>query len=302
MATQMEIVRHALTIPAGRTSASTAGNGRSAFRPRGRWHGAGRPHAPRWQEERQRSLLAMLPLVKRVAFEMRAHLPAHIEMDDLIGAGALGLVEAVGKFDPSRQVKLASYARHRIRGSMLDGLRALDPASRDVRKKIRKVERVYEKLEAKLERPVSDEEVCAELDISLEKWQRLIRELEAAGFNGRSRMQSANWESATPTLEDFQIATSQPDPLELCYQREQRDILNRALQVLSGREQRIIALYYCRELTMKQIADRLGVGESRISQLHKAALDRLRTNAPALLRSCHPSFGAGPHMPARMAA
>ena len=228
------------------------------------------------EPEDHNSLLAMVPLVKRVAFEMRQHLPAHVEVDDLVGAGTLGLVDALRKFDPSRKVKIESYARHRIRGGILDSLRTLDPASRDMRRRARKVERTYRELEAVLGRPVEDEEIAQALRISLKVWHRWAREIHALGFDGWQRRETAAMTGKLPVGEECRITAPQQDPFELCYRREQRDLLNGALARLPERERLIVTLYYQQDLTMKQIAARLDVDESRVSQLHAAALQRLK--------------------------
>jgi RNA polymerase sigma factor for flagellar operon FliA len=229
--------------------------------------------------------LAMAPLVKRVAFEMRQHLPAHVEMDDLVAAGTLGLLDALRKFDPSRKVKLESYARHRIRGGILDALRTLDPATRDMRRRARKVERTYHELEARLGRPVRGEEIARALGISLKVWHRWAREVHALGFDASQRC-------ATPAMagklamrdEDrMTVPRTRDDPFDLCYRREQRELVNRALARLPERERLIVTLYYQHDLTMKEIAARLDVDESRVSQLHAEALERLKARVRASL-------------------
>ena len=125
-------------------------------------------------QERQRLLVEMLPLVKRMAFKIREHLPAHVEVDDLLANGVLGLVDAVAKFDTTKRVKLESYARHRVRGGILDGLRSADPASRDLRRKNKKIQKLYRELEVKLGRPVKDEEIAAALGMNLAQWHRTL--------------------------------------------------------------------------------------------------------------------------------
>ena len=208
-------------------------------------------HPPRTQSrggkqepESQNLSLAMAPLVKRVAFEMRQHLPLHVEMDDLVGAGTLGLVDALRKFDPSRKVKLESYARHRIRGGILDALRTLDPASRDMRRRARKVERTYRELEARLSRPVHDEEIAQALGLNLEEWHHWAQEIHALGFDGWPRCETAAMAGKLPMREEGWIAVPQEDPFDLCYHREQRDLVNRALACLPERERLIVTLYY----------------------------------------------------------
>jgi RNA polymerase sigma factor for flagellar operon FliA len=235
-------------------------------------------------EERQRLLLGMLPLVKRVAFTIREHLPAHVEVDDLIGNGVLGLVDAVSKFDATKRVKLESYARHRVRGGILDGLRSVDPASRDLRHKNKKIQKLYRQLEVKLGRPVNDEEIAAALGMSLRQWHSTLNEIRGMGFDFGARVLSAGPTSKRQSAEPALLAGDEADPFDLCYRSEQREILNRALSHLRERERQIIALYYQQELTMKQIAERLNVDESRVSQLHSAALVRLRSSVNALMR------------------
>jgi RNA polymerase sigma factor for flagellar operon FliA len=227
----------------------------------------------------------MAPLVKRVAFEMRQHLPPHVEMDDLVGAGTLGLVDALRKFDPSRKVKLESYARHRIRGGILDALRTLDPATRDMRRRARKVETAYRELEARLGRPVQDEEMARALGISLKVWHRWAREIHALGCDGWQRCETAPRAGKLPMREEGWMTVPQEDPFDLCYRREQRDLVSRALARLPERERLIVTLYYQQGLTMKQIAARLEVDESRVSQLHAEALARLKARVRASLGS-----------------
>ena len=229
-------------------------------------------------------LLAMAPLVKQVAFEMRQHLPAHVEMDDLVSAGILGLVDALRKFDPSRKVKIESYARHRIRGGMLDALRSLDPATRDMRRRTRRVEETYHLLEATLGRPVKDEEIAQALGISLKAWHRWAREIHALPSSGWRRRETAASVRTHPASDESRAAVPQEDPFDLCYRREQRDLLKRELVRLPQRERLILTLYYQQDLTMRQIAARLGIDESRVSQLHAEALRRLKGRVQASLR------------------
>jgi RNA polymerase sigma factor for flagellar operon FliA len=235
------------------------------------------------EPESHNLLLTMAPLVKRVAFQMRQHLPPHVEMDDLVGAGTLGLIDALRKFDSSRKVKVESYARHRIRGGILDALRTLDPATRDMRRRVTKVERTYHELEARLGRPVQDEEIARALGISLKVWHRWSREIHALGFGGWQRCETATSVGKLPMRKEGWMALPQEDPFDLCYRREQRDLVSRALAHLPRRERLIVTLYYQQDLTMKEIAARLDVDESRVSQLHAEALERLKARVRASL-------------------
>src|SRR5581483_6861110 len=223
----------------------------------------------------------LLPLVKRTALQMREHLPAHVDVDDLVGTGVMGLLDAVRKFDAGKRVKLESYARYRIRGAILDGLRSLDSASRDMRKKNKKVEKVYRELESKLGRPVTDPEMAEALGISLPKWYGIVQELQAVGINW---LRPAWYVPPQAPVEESLVADDRENPFDLCYRREQRDLLNRAIARLPERERIIVSLYYTQDLTMKEIAERLDIDESRVSQLHSGALARLRTRVQAMLR------------------
>jgi len=252
-------------------------------------------------DQRNELVVKLLPLVKKVAFRMREHLPAHVEVDDLVGAGLLGLLDAVRKFDARKQVQIETYARHRIRGAIIDGLRSLDTASRDMRKKNKKVEQVYRALEAKLGRPVADDELATAMGVSLKKWYEIVQEIQPTGIEWLRPKETEEFNP--PDLENV-AGADQSTPFDLFARDEQRELLNRALLCLSERDREIITLYYQDELTMKEIGERVGVDESRISQVHSAALARLRTRVKLLLRpnprpqpvlqsTLLPAFGTG---------
>jgi RNA polymerase sigma factor FliA len=226
-------------------------------------------------------VVSMMPLIKRVALQLRGHLPAHVELDDLVSAGTLGLIDAVRKFDPSKGVTIESYARFRIRGAILDSLRDEDPASRDMRRKIKRIELACQNLEFQLGRPPCDAEMAKAMGLTLEKWYEMGSELQRLGFEG---VGAKIFREVKQRVEEENIAANSADnPFELCYRREQRDILHRALHCLTERERSIMCLYYQESLTMKQIGTRLGIDESRVSQLHSGALTRLRARVTALI-------------------
>lgn len=235
------------------------------------------------EDVKQRLMVELIPLVKRIAFKMREHLPSHVDVDDLIGNGMLGLVDAVAKFDAGKQVKLASYARHRVRGGILDGLRSIDPASRDLRRKNKRIQNLYGDLEAKLGRGVTDEEIARALGLSLAKWHNALHEIQSVGLNLGERLISAGPTSKRPPMDAALLARDDADPFDLCYRREQQEILSRALSHLRERDRQIMTLYYQQDLTMKQIAEQLNLDESRISQLHSAALARLKASINSIL-------------------
>jgi len=235
---------------------------------------------------RQQLAVKLLPLVKRMALQVRERLPQHVDAEDLVSTGVLGLVDAVRKFDARKHVKLESYARYRIQGAILDGLRGLDHASRDMRKKSKKAESVYRALEFRLSRAPSDEEIAAGLGISLERWYRTVRELQTLGMDWFRPMGSMGNKESRPASEESFVADNQEHQFHSCYRREQKEILDHALGRIPERERHVVQLYYDQELTMKEIGRKLGVDESRVSQLHSAALAHLRSRVQEMVN--HP--------------
>ena len=235
--------------------------------------------------DRQKMLVEMLPLVKRVALKIRERLPAQVELDDLSANGVLGLVDAVAKFDASKRVKLETYARHRVRGAILDGLRAADPASRDLRLKNKMIQKLYRELEAKVGRPVQDEEMAAASGVSLGQWHSALTEIQSVGIDCGSRVLSAGPTTKLQSTDPELLIDGGDNPFDMYYRREQREILGRAIAGLPERERQVISLH-SQGLTMKQIAQLMHVDESRISQIHSVALIRLKACANSLL---HPT-------------
>jgi RNA polymerase sigma factor for flagellar operon FliA len=239
--------------------------------------------------QRKPELLAeMLPLVQRVAFNIRKHLPAHVEVDELAANGVLGLVDALDKFDPSKGVKLETYARHRVRGAILDGLCRADTASRDMRRKNKRIQTLYRELESKLGRHVRDEEMARALGMNLGQWYRALNEIQNVGTDWGSRVLSAGPTLKLQSTHPELLPDGRDDAFALCYRRDQHEILGQAVSSLRDREREIITLLYRHGLTMKQIAARLHVDESRISQIHSVALGRLKARVDSLL---HPGHG-----------
>lgn len=257
-----------------------------------------RPHSARAAAQtvpsRDELAVKLLPLVRRVAFEMREKLPQHVEVDDLTGAGVLGLLDAVRRFDARKHVKIETYARHRIRGAILDSLRDMDTASRDMRRKNKTAEKAFQQLQSRFGRPVTDEEMAAALGISLRKWFKTVHELNSMGLD----WMRPNHIPEPAAIDEASIPTAEEEsPFNLCYQAEQREILNRASAALPERERAVIDLYYAQDLTMKQIGEMLSIDESRVSQIHSAALMHLRSRVRRML-----SVGAAALPPAFVAA
>ncbi len=234
-------------------------------------------------------VVKLLPLVRRMALQIRERLPLHVELDDLVSTGVLGLIDAVRKFDTRKDVSIDRYAQHRVRGAILDGLRGLDTASRDMRRKCKRAENVYRKLESKLGRPPSDGEMAGGLGVGLKGWYRTVLELQAVGMDWLRPMGSVGIKESRAPGEESLPAVNPVDQIEACFRRERRDILDRALSRISEREQQVVRLYYDQELTMREIGIRLGVDESRVSQLHSAALVRLRQRVDGIVRHPQPA-------------
>jgi RNA polymerase sigma factor for flagellar operon FliA len=234
-------------------------------------------------QDREKLVVDMLPLVKRVALKIRKRLPAQVEIDDLLSDGVVGLVDAVAKFNPRKRVKLESYARHRIRGSILDGLRGADPVPRDLRRKHKNFQKLSQELEADLGRPVKDEEMATGMGMTVAQWHHELNEIQSAGIDCGARTLSAGPTFMQTSVEPAFLAGDASNAFDLCYLREQREILALSLSQLRERERQIITLYYQRGLTMQEIASRMKVDASRVSQLHAAALVRLKAKVDSLI-------------------
>lgn len=225
------------------------------------------------QVRRDEIILENLPLVKAIAVRVRGNLPAHVELDDLVHAGILGLLDAVIKFDPDKMVSFSSYAKHRIKGAILDNLRQLDWASRDLRRRQKQVEAATHELTCKLNRAPSETELAARMGIDVKGWRQLAVELHVLGPISISQRPADQEDLPAP---DFPArADLQPD--NMCSHRQRRSALENAMTVLPERHQKVVSLYYTNELTMKEIGDVLGINESRVSQIHKTALQKMAT-------------------------
>ena len=226
--------------------------------------------------KRNQLVLELVPLVRHVAMQVRKRLPGHVELDDLISAGILGLIDAIQKFDPNKHVKVSSYATFRIRGAILDDLRAMDSVPRTLRTMNRKAERAHSDLETRLERAPSDHEMARALGMSLGLWHRTVWELSPTAIDWLRPFASAATPHSTPVSLDSLPADNEGHQFLSCYHHEQKESLSRALERIPVREQLIIELYYREELTMREIGEQLGLHDSRISQLRSSALKRLR--------------------------
>lgn len=231
--------------------------------------------------ERNRLVLEQLPQVRCIAQRIHARLPRHIQLEDLVNTGVLGLIEALAKFDPGRNVKLQSYARYRIQGAILDSLREQDWSPRLLRQKERELEKARDRLLARLGRTPSQAELAAEMGIPERQFHRILGELQ--GLEVTSLQQPAFLEGHS--LGEKMSDTAEESPFAMCEHAEMNCLLEEAISMLSPRKREVLKLYYFNGLTMKETGIRMGVCESRVSQLHSAAVESLKARMNEVLLS-----------------
>lgn len=230
--------------------------------------------------EREQLLLAHLPQVQFIARRIHDRLPPQVLLEDLVQAGILGLMDAVRKYDPSKNVQLKHYAEFRIRGAILDSLRQVDWSPRALRRQARRLEQCISDCKARLGRDPSEPEIASELGMPLEELQRLLgdlRGLDIGSLQAESN-ETSNEEPAQPST-----GAAEDDPYHQTLRSEMAGMLEIAVGELPDREREVLALYHFEELTMKEVGAVLGIGESRVSQIHTAALLRLRVRLRELL-------------------
>lgn len=237
------------------------------------------------QKEYQQLVLDHLPTVKIIALKIAARLPAGIEFADLIQSGVVGLLNAAARFDPGRGTKFATYASPRIRGAILDELRNLDWASRNLRQKIKDVETVFQVLEKELSRPPSEEEAAARLGMEKDDFLRLLDDARGVG-TGVYRMPAADGDSLDEgRLVRIDCSGPESAPPQVLENEEMKKILSGFISALPERERTVLALYYQDDLNLKEIARVLDLTESRISQIRTAAIIRLRGKIAEIARN-----------------
>jgi RNA polymerase sigma factor FliA len=233
---------------------------------------------------REQLVLAFSPLVKYVAGRMSSGLPAHVEESDLISYGLLGLISAIERFDPGREIKFETFAMTRIKGSIIDELRSLDWVPRSVRARARQIEKANAKLEHQLHRAPTDQEVANELEMSIEEFQESLTRISNSSVVALDELwtlsdASGDQVSLLDTIQDPDAI----DPSAAMDATEMKDRLADAIARLPEREKLVVALYYYENLTLREIGEVLGVTESRVSQLHTKAVLRLKSALQAEL-------------------
>lgn len=218
-------------------------------------------------ETKQALIEQYAPIVKLVAGRLSIYLNNYVDLDDLIGYGVIGLIDAIDKFDLSKNVKFETYASLRIRGAILDEIRKLDWVPRTLRKKQKELSKAYVELETTLGRTPTDEEMGAELHLDSKEYYNLLQETNIC-----SLVSMDEYEIQVSNIKD----TSMPTPEEYMQKKEMLRLLEGSIGELSEREQVVIQLYYFEELTLKEISSILEVSESRVSQLHTKSVGKLR--------------------------
>jgi RNA polymerase sigma factor for flagellar operon FliA len=226
---------------------------------------------------RDRLILTYAPLVKYVAGRLGSGLPAHVDEGDLVSYGLLGLIKAIERYDPDRDIKFETYAIARIRGAIIDELRALDWVPRSVRSRARQIERAIAELEAKLGRAPTDEEIAAKIGITLDELEESLTDISRSSIAALDELWSVSGEGDQVSLLDTIEDPGSVRPAEVFDEAEVKEALADAISRLPEREKLVVTLYYYEELTLREIGEVLGVTESRVSQLHTKAVLRLKS-------------------------
>ena len=235
-------------------------------------------------EKRNELILTYTPLIKYIAARLAARLPAQVSLDDLISCGIIGLIDAINKFDVSKNVQFKTYAEFRVKGAMLDELRALDWVPRSVRRKTTDLEKAYADIEKQMGRPATDEEVAKTMSLALDDFYKLLDETKSVSFMDIEFLRQKSMETSDPTLAET-FAMDDRDPFTSLNLTQIRELLASAIADLPEKEKLTVSLYYQEELTMKEIGEVLGYTESRISQMHSKAMFRLRAKLKKSLAS-----------------
>jgi RNA polymerase sigma factor for flagellar operon FliA len=226
-------------------------------------------------ELREKIILEYAPLVKVVAGRLSMYLGYNVEYDDLVSYGIFGLIDAIDKFDYMKEVKFETYASLRIRGSILDQIRKMDWIPRTIRQKQKKIDSVIHEIEQETGRVATDEEIAKGLGISDEEYQEWQSQMKVTGLVSLNEYM----EQGSDVAQDYSRHTTShfDSPEESIEKEELTKVLGEALELLTEKEKKVITLYYYEELTLKEISNILEVSESRISQLHTRALQKMKT-------------------------
>ncbi|MCB0389743.1 MAG: FliA/WhiG family RNA polymerase sigma factor [Bdellovibrionales bacterium] len=226
-------------------------------------------------EQKDKLIMEYAPLIKFIAQKIAIRLPSNIELDDLISSGVIGLMDAIEKYDPTRDNKFKTYAEFRIRGSILDELRAQDWVPRSVRDKAKMLDRTLIQLEAELGRSATDEEIAEKLEMSLEEFYDLVNQVKPVSvlsIDEQATFSTVDKQSILNLLEGCKIN----NPFNQLNLKSVKEVVTTSIEDLPERQRLVLSLYYYEDLNLKEIGKILRVTESRVSQLHAQAISRLR--------------------------
>jgi len=235
------------------------------------------------EENREEVIKKYSPMIKYVANRIAMRLPPHIEVDDLISVGVLGLMDAISKYDSSRGAKFKTYAEFRVRGAILDELRSMDWVPRSIRQKASQVDKVVVALQSKLRRQPEDEEVAKEMGLTLDQFHNTLNETKSIPIFSLEDLGIAKESGEQQSLLDCLAGKADADPQTQIRLVELKEIIAKAIDALPEKERLMVSLYYYEELTMKEIGAVLDITESRVSQIHSKAVYRLRTKLKAII-------------------
>jgi RNA polymerase sigma factor for flagellar operon FliA len=235
------------------------------------------------EENREEVIVKYSPMIKYVANRIAMRLPPHIEVDDLISVGVLGLMDAISKYDSTRGAKFKTYAEFRVRGAILDELRSMDWVPRSIRQKASQVDKVVVALQSKLRRQPEDEEVAKEMGLSLDQFHNTLNETKSIPIFSLEDLGIEKESGEQQSLLDCLAGKADADPQTQIRLIELKEIIAKAIDALPEKERLMVSLYYYEELTMKEIGAVLDITESRVSQIHSKAVYRLRTKLKAII-------------------
>ena len=222
-------------------------------------------------QDRDQIVVENLSLVRAIALRVHGSIPVHVDLDDLIHAGVMGLLDAATRFDSTKEVSFQTFAKHRIKGSILDSLRAADWASRDLRKRHKQLDTATRELTAKLDRIPTEAEIAEKMGMDVERWRQVAIELQVVGLISSSTRSADDENQNAP--EYPAPADTRPD--NIVERRQLSTRLQSAIETLPVRYQKVVVLYYTKDMTMREIGTTLKINESRVSQIHKNALAKM---------------------------
>lgn len=229
------------------------------------------------QKQKDQLITEYSPLIKFIAQKIAVRLPSNIELDDLISAGVIGLMDAIEKYDPSRDNKFKTYAEFRIRGAILDELRAQDWVPRSIRDKAKLLDRTMVALEAELGRTATDEEIAKALNITIDEFYDLVNQVRPVSLLSIHDSQTFNDADNKRSIENLLEGSKLHNPYNQLNIKTVKEVVAQAIEELPDRQRLVLSLYYYEDLNLKEIGQVLRVTESRVSQLHAQAVARLRS-------------------------